>query len=52
MFAAENLDVQIFVVVLVQGCGAVGVSEPEVDGVGVLGEGDTGKGDGLRDICE
>lgn len=36
MFLAEDLHVDVFVVVFMEGCCAVAVTEPKVDCVGVL----------------
>jgi hypothetical protein len=45
-FPAADLDVDVFVVVLVEGGGGPSVAEPEVDGVGRLFEGGVGERDG------
>lgn len=45
MLAAADLDVDVFVVVLMQGCDRAGVADPEVYGVRVAVEGDAGEGD-------
>ena len=52
MLFTENLHVNIFVVVFVQSGGRVRVSEPEVDGVGILLEGYAGEGDGVGHVGE
>lgn len=52
MLAADHLHVHVLVVVLVQRCRRVRVAQPEVYGIGGLGEGDAGEGDGGRDVGE
>lgn len=45
MFRPDDLDVDVLVVVFVEGGDREGVADPEVDGVGVGGERDSGEGD-------
>lgn len=52
MFPAADLDVDVFVVVFVEGGGGVLVSYPEVDRVGVPVEGYPGEGDGGEAVGE
>jgi len=46
VFPPSDLDVDVLVVVLVQGRHGARVADPEVRGVGAPAEGDAGKGDG------
>lgn len=52
IFPAADLDVDVFVVVFVEGGGGVLVSYPEVDRVGVPVEGYPGEGDGGEAVGE
>lgn len=45
MFLAQDLDVDVLVVVFVQGRGGLGVADPEVYGFGRLLESYSGEGD-------
>jgi len=52
MLLAQDLDVDVLVVVFVEGCGGVRVADPEVDGLGGFLEGDSRKGDVGVDVGE
>jgi hypothetical protein len=43
VFLTSHLDVEVFVVVFVKGCGRETVAEPEVYSLGYFLEGDAGK---------
>ena len=45
MLGSDDLDVDVLVVVFVEGGDGEGVADPEVDGVGLGGERDSGEGD-------
>lgn len=52
MFLPADLDVNVFVIVLVQACDAAVVAEPEVDGISVGFKGDAGPRDVFGDVRE
>jgi len=52
VFLADDLDVDVFVVVLVECGGGKRVAEPEVDGFGFLAQRDSSPGDVFLDIAE
>ena len=52
MLVPGNLHVHVLVVVLVQRGDGARVADPQVDGVGVAGEGDACEGNGGGDVAE